>query len=104
MENSPTEKRAAIARERIVRHSGNATHRLKQNPLEKRYADMWRQKQDSGLLEYLMGDGTSKSPVSERDEMVAATVIQWLGSPVGQGFLRDVNFLPNSVLDKTHSD
>jgi len=86
----------AVAQERLVRHSGNAIHRLKHNPLEKRYADAWRQKQDSGLLEYLMGDGASKSPVSGRDEKVAATVIQWLGSPVGQGFLRDVNSLPNA--------
>ena len=82
--------------ERLVRHSGNARHRIKQNPLERQYAEVWRQKQDSGLLEYLMGDGASRGAVSERDELVAATVIQWLGSPVGQGFLRDVNSLPNS--------
>jgi len=29
---------------------------------------------------------------SDRDKMVAATVIQWLGSPVGQGFLRDCGY------------
>ena len=30
---------------------------------------------------------------SDRDKMVAATVIQWLGSPVGQGFLRECGFV-----------
>lgn len=52
------------------------------------------------MLEYLMGDGATRGVVSDRDELVAATVIQWLGSPVGQGFLRDVNSLPNSQADR----
>ena len=42
-----------------------------------------------------MGDGASRAEVSDRDELVAATLIQWLGSPVGQTFLKEVNSLPN---------
>ncbi len=29
--------------------------------------------------------------LSEEEEMIALSVIQWLGTPVGQSFLRDVN-------------
>ena len=31
-----------------------------------------------------------KGEVTERDKVVAATVIQWLGSPVGQFFIGNV--------------
>jgi len=81
---------------RLVRHSGRAAYRIKRNPLEGRFADAWRSRQDSGLFEYLMGDGTHRGEITERDEMVAATIIQWLGSPVGQAFLEDVSSTPNA--------
>lgn len=44
------------------------------------------------MLEQLLSADGGKTPaqVSLRDEMIAATVIQWLGSPVGSCFLRDV--------------
>ena len=80
-------KEGGVRVERPVRHTGRAAYRIKQNPLEDRFATAWRQEQENGLLEYLMGDGYSRGPVTEQDELVAATVIQWLGSPVGQAFL-----------------
>lgn len=40
-----------------------------------------------GVLDCLL---TSKYEVTERDRQVAVTVIQWLGSPVGIRFLREV--------------
>ena len=46
----------------------------------------------SSFLAHLMTFETrnaSVEDVSERDHIVAATVIQWLGSPVGQQFLKD---------------
>lgn len=48
-------------------------------------------------LEYLLGGPEAQNwpgpgPVSDRDQQVAETVIQWLGSPVGEAFLRDVGF------------
>ena len=49
----------------------------------------------TGILAYLLNDGSQDHrPVepSERDHAVAATVIQWLGSPVGQGFLNELGY------------
>jgi hypothetical protein len=62
------------------------------NPLEARFLKAWQgQNEGSGrLLDYLLGDGAKASIASDRDEKVAATVIQWLGSPVGQSFLSNV--------------
>lgn len=71
------------------RHVGIHEHRLKDNPLEARYAKLWRERNERGLLEQIMTCG-GVSEVNLRDEAVAATVIQWLGSNVGQGFLGDV--------------
>lgn len=42
------------------------------------------------MLNYMMGDGKEPAEVSDRDREVVATVIQWLGSPVGNNFLREL--------------
>lgn len=87
---------------RWKRHSGLHTHRLRDNPLEERFAAKWRDVQEhhGRTLEYLMtppgADQRFPFPLTVRDELVAATVVQWLGSPVGQGFLRDCGFVPAS--------
>ena len=80
-----------------IKHEGRALHRLSSNPLEKAYHDAWLEANTSygpGLvgctLEYLMGDDNQRGEISERDALVAATVIQWLGSPVGQRFVENV--------------
>lgn len=74
---------------------GAHTYRLNSNPKEKLFADAWQEQNRLGrftMLEQLLSDDGGKTPadVSDRDEMIAATVIQWLGSPVGSCFLRDV--------------
>ena len=72
-------------------HEGRATYRLRQNPMEKKYHDAWKRENESGdLLAWLMGDGANKGAVTERDALVAATVVQWLGSPVGKRFVAGV--------------
>ncbi len=73
-------------------HKGLHTHRLKQNPLEKDFADEWKAMNDDQrgrtTFDYLLGDGQHPaSDHTQRDATVAATFIQWLGSPVGQNFL-----------------
>ncbi len=74
-------------------HEGKSIHRLKQNPIEKLFHNNWIREQEQGhILQYLLGDDNRRAHLAERDELVAATVIQWLGSPVGQGFLRDCGF------------
>jgi hypothetical protein len=79
---------------------GLHTQRFKDNPEEKRFAEAfgrlgWR------TLDYLLGgsdrDNGPPLDASDRDRMVAATVIQWLGSPVGQGFLRDLGYEKRST-------
>jgi hypothetical protein len=77
---------------------GASAHRYKENPLEKEFAVKW-QEDNSGLgkryttLDYLMDPssrGEPNPPITKRDWLIANTLIQWLGSPVGQVFLVDV--------------
>ena len=74
---------------------GLHTHRFKQNPEERRFAEAWAKHCGDGkTLAYLLTVGDQRFPTAPtgREEQVAATVIQWLGSPVGQGFLRDMGY------------
>jgi hypothetical protein len=73
-----------------IKHEGISRHRLASNPLEALYAEEW-EKQAPGTLGYLLcGQEKSQHDYSERDAQVAATIIQWLGSPVGSVFVYDV--------------
>lgn len=72
-----------------MRHTGIHEHRLAENPIEARFAKRWREDSTKGLLEQILQCGDVAS-ISERDETVAATVIQWLGSHVGQSFVKAV--------------
>ncbi len=79
-----------------IKHVGLSTHRLYDNPLEKAFAEAWAAENKSvagyNLLDWLLAKDPNhpKGEVSQRDATVAATMIQWLGSPVGQSFLRKV--------------
>ncbi len=44
-----------------------------------------------------MGDGSRPGEITQRDATVAASVIQWLGSHVGQGFLAEVLSKPEAA-------
>lgn len=77
---------------------GANSHRYKQNPLEKAFAVKWEE-ENCGLgkprtiLDYLMDESNRGEPdpaISKRDWRVANTLMQWIGSPVGEGFLIDV--------------
>jgi len=76
----------------MMKHKGLSTYRLADNPLEQRFAEAWESMQQRGnILDYLLSPTNRlDTTATERDKIVAATVIQWLGSPVGQTFLRDV--------------
>lgn len=81
-----------------TKHKGRHTHRFKDNPEERRFAEAWAKDNEQGhTLAYLLdrqhGTGPGKPP--EPDDLereVAATVVQWLGSPMGQCFLRDLGY------------
>jgi hypothetical protein len=85
-----------------MRNKGINQHRFKQNPIEKAFAEEWERLHstctsinDRGILDYILAKDINhpNGEVSERDREVAATVIQWLGSPVGQRFLKKVKDL-----------
>lgn len=60
-------------------------HRLVREPLEKIFLDEWLENFDNKNFEHVInGEAT------ERDKIIAQTIIQWLGSPVGQGFIESV--------------
>lgn len=79
-----------------IKHEGLHTYRLRDNPLEQKFAKAWAadNKRSAGcdLLDYLLAVDPNypKGEVSQRDATVAATIIQWLGTPVGQSFLHQV--------------
>lgn len=74
-----------------MKHEGFSRDRLKpemNNPREVAFAAQWEYENKDApggrLMHHLIPDFT------ERDATVAATVIQWLGSNVGTGFLIEV--------------
>ncbi len=71
---------------------GYQTQRLKANPEEKRFSVAWHRQQAGKTLAYLLGNGRDPAHLEPRDNDVAATVIQWLGSPVGQAFLEELGY------------
>lgn len=81
-----------------LKNKGLHTHRFKGNPEERRFAEAWEEQNRHCLtLPYLLdpehGCGIRRPPdPSDRDREVAATVVQWLGSPVGRSFLRDLGY------------
>ena len=70
---------------------GKHTHRFISNPLEERFAKVWEEQERwHHNLEYLLSSRVNeREHVSEEIQEAAATIIQWLGSPVGQAFLED---------------
>ena len=87
-----------------MKYQGLRPYRHKDNPEEKRFAQAWsKENEDGRLLAHLLDDrhaqGGYPPEPSDRDHVVAATVIQWLGSPVGQGFLRRLGYELNKCPD-----
>lgn len=72
-----------------IRYQGKNIHRFNQNPLEKVFAKRWQELcENGGNLEYLLSGPTNQRlPITDKEQIAANTVIQWLGSPVGQYFL-----------------
>ena len=98
---APKEKSATdeLADEEVA-PTGLATHRWKDNPEEQRFAEAWKKVNTYPYktLMHLLRDYKKPSYASEptaRDAAVAATVIQWLGSPVGLNFLAELGYCLN---------
>lgn len=77
---------------------GCNTHRYYSNPSEKEFALAWQKLNDRGninsmkTIDYILSPVWVKSPTlcSLRDQEVANSIIQWLGSPCGKHFLEGV--------------
>jgi hypothetical protein len=83
------------------KYKGLHEYRFKDNPEEKRFAKAWEKQNvplgtgGSSTLAYLLNTGENQHhppEPSERDYVVSATVIQWLGSPVGQQWLEELGY------------
>jgi len=81
----------------FLKNVGYNANRLSSiNPLEMIFARKWDENNgnderwDRELLPYLLDPFNQYNPQepSERDYKVAATVIQWLGSGIGQSFIQ----------------
>lgn len=74
-----------------IAYQGKHSHRYEQNPMEEAFALEWQDQCANGAnLEYLLSSDNRPNVVDLRDQTTANTVIQWLGSPVGQSFLTSV--------------
>lgn len=79
---------------------GFKTYRHSSNPKEKEFHDKFIENNshnhdDMDWLVFGVGDFNRNSPadrLTERERQIVVSTIQWLGSPVGQGFLRDCGF------------
>lgn len=84
----------AIEKSASADHVGTNTYRLNMegNELEKNLAEQWRlaNENPSNTLSVILGSFKDPATVSKRDAIVAATVMQWVGTPVGRSFVERV--------------
>jgi len=80
----------------LKKFQGLSSNRYKNNPLERIFAEEW-QKENTKLavrnctLDYLLSEDQNSLDIQDDEtHQKIATIIQWLGSPVGQGFLGNV--------------
>jgi len=81
----------------LKRNTGINAQRFAREPLEKLFAAEWdkRNRTEHGrrpTLPYLLDPTNQHDPCepTKYAYQIAATIIQWLGGPVGQGFIEDV--------------
>ncbi len=73
------------------KHVGHSPHRRRHNPLERAFAEAWEEHNtdEPDWFSWVLnpkGRPFTKH-VSNDARMMTNSVIQWLGSPIGQGFL-----------------
>lgn len=73
-----------------IQHKGMRRYRFESNPREKIFADEWEDSAKN-ILGYILSNSDSNRDdgiKSQRDATIAATMMQWLGTPVGWNFLQ----------------
>lgn len=82
----------------LNKFKGFSAHRYSREPLEKLFAECWQEENTQLAVKNCTLDHLLQKIVTNTDiyyaekqsneiHKIAATLIQWLGSPVGQGFL-----------------
>jgi hypothetical protein len=79
----------------------NKEYRFQNNPKEQELHDKFKAKfeRDNTTLSAIIFGWNNSYPkeyLSEREEDICLNLIQWLGSPVGQGFLEECGFVHKS--------
>jgi len=81
----------------LNKFKGFSSHRYNREPLEKLFAECWQEENTqlavrNCTLDHLFSENADDYVEEQSDEKhkLASTLIQWLGSPVGQGFLARV--------------
>jgi len=77
---------------------GFKTYRHESNPKEKELHDKFIEQHGNGDMSMIIfppknGGLSPTEYLTEREEKIVISTIQWLGSPVGQNFLRDCGFI-----------
>ena len=81
-----------------MKHNGLHQYRFSTNPLEKKFAEAWdelnvRPHSGGNCVDSIVSkDWNNPSYATDREIEICASVIQWLGTPVGQMFLQGVGF------------
>lgn len=89
----------------------NKEYRFKDNPKEKEFHDKFKELFEQNTLSAIVfgwkddRQNYPKEYLNEREEDICINIIQWLGSPVGQGFLNSCGFVtpeqkPNNLLEQ----
>jgi hypothetical protein len=96
------EPKNVLVEEKSNTMKSNKEYRFKDNPKEKEFHDKFIERFDSitgerTLSAIIFGWKNDRQEypadhLADRDKQVCINLIQWLGSPVGQGFLRDCGF------------
>ena len=76
---------------------GFKTYRHKSNPKEKEIHDKFIKQHGDNDISMIVYPPTSSGMrpseyLTEKEEKIVVSTIQWLGSPVGQNFLKDCGF------------
>lgn len=91
-----------MARRKLINNmKSNKEYRFEDNPLEKVFHDNFKdrfEKDYKTLSAIIFGwendrQTIPKQYLTELEEAICLNLIQWLGSPVGQGFLKDCGFV-----------
>lgn len=95
--------RVSRTRKKAMLNKGKCQYRFADNPEEKAFAEAWedvnRGPTESGVrtLDSLLApDGVHVQVPTKEERTLAATVVQWLGSPCGQFFLNGVGWYKQS--------